>query len=65
MAIPYIITSTPKTKPISASGLNANFDYLEKSNLGGMDVPKPPSDQTVYILASQGGFLFWMPTEEC
>ena len=65
MAIPYTIQSTPKTTPISAKGLNDNFTYLEKNLLTGIDVPVPPSDQGVWVLACQGGFLFWMQTEEC
>jgi hypothetical protein len=66
MAIPYTVQSTPKTTPISAQGLNDNFNYLEKTGFGGIDIPVAPSDiNVVYVLASQGGFLFWMPTEEC
>jgi hypothetical protein len=52
--------------PISAKGLNDNFDYLDKANEGGMDVPpSPPDPSRVYVLASRGGFLFWVATEEC
>jgi hypothetical protein len=65
MPVPYTIQSTPKTTPISAKGLNENFAYLDKTASGGIDAPTPPSDQGVWVLACQGGFLFWMQTEEC
>jgi len=66
MPLPYTISPSPKTTPISAKGLNDNFTYLEKSSGSGMDVPpSPPDPSNVYILASRGGFLFWIATEEC
>jgi hypothetical protein len=66
MSLPYTISSSPKTTPISAKGLNDNFAYLDKANEGGMEVPpSPPDPSRVYVLASRGGFLFWMQTEEC
>jgi hypothetical protein len=67
MSLPYTISSSPKTTPISAKGLNDNFTYLDvKSNSDGMGVPpSPPDPSNVYILASRGGFLFWIATEEC
>jgi len=62
MSLPYTISSSPKTTPISAKGLNDNFAYLDKAR----EVPpSPPDPSAVYVLASRGGFLFWMPTEEC
>ena len=64
MAIPHTIPSSPNTKPISASQLNENFTYLDSS--GGIEVPIPPPDPSaVFVLASRGGFLFWVATEEC
>jgi hypothetical protein len=66
MSLPYTISSSPKTTPISAKGLNGNFDYLDKAKAEGMDVPpSPPDPSRVYVLASRGGFLFWVATEEC
>tara|TARA_R110000868_G_scaffold219866_1_gene470948 strand:+ start:86 stop:286 length:201 start_codon:yes stop_codon:yes gene_type:complete len=65
MPIPYTIQSTPKTTPISAKGLNENFNYLDKLSSGGVDVPVMPAGQGVYVLACQGGYMFWMKTEEC
>jgi len=65
MPIPYTIQSTPKTTPISAKGLNDNFTYLDNITSGGIDTPVPPTGSGIYVLACQGGFLFWMQTEEC
>jgi hypothetical protein len=66
MSLPYTISSSPNTTPISAKGLNDNFTYLDNASADGMDVPpSPPDPSGVYVLASRGGFLFWMPTEEC
>ena len=65
MSVPYTVNASPKTNPISASGLNQNFQYLDAKSNGG-DVPPPPPDiSAVFVLASRGGFLFWLQTEEC
>jgi hypothetical protein len=66
MPLPYTISSSPKTTPISAKGLNDNFNYLDTAYAAGIDVPPPPpNSSSVFVLASRGGFLFWMQTEEC
>jgi hypothetical protein len=64
MSLPYTVKSSPKTVPISASGLNENFQYLDEKPID--EVPPPPPDPSaVFVLASRGGFLFWVATEEC
>ena len=67
MSLPYIAKASPKTDPISAGGLNNNFSYLETNKLDiEAGVPPPPTDPlAVFVLASKGGFMFWMNTEEC
>jgi hypothetical protein len=38
---------------------------LDNITSGGIDTPVPPTGSGIYVLACQGGFLFWMQTEEC
>jgi len=61
--LPYTVNSSPKTKPISARGLNDNFQYLDDKP--DQLPPPPPDPNAVFVLASRGGFLFWVATEEC
>jgi len=62
--VPYTVNASPKTKPISAGGLNDNFQYLDAKLSDGVP-PPPPDPNAVFVLASRGGFLFWVATEEC
>ena len=64
MSMPYTVSASPTTTPISAGGLNDNFQYLDARLSDG--VPTPPTDPAaVFVLASRGGFMFWVATEEC
>ena len=69
MSIPYTIQNSPNTLPISAKGLNNNFQYLDSQKMDKNDldsIPLVPSEPSaVFVLASRGGFMFWMQTEEC